>query len=143
MTPPNISLILIMVCFWVTFWIVKKFLIDPIWGVLAERKQRLDTAESTWASKNEEYLSATARMQTEMEDAAREAAQVRAGYRQKALAERQEALDTIRAQADSKLQAALTELAQEADTARADLRARAKELGRLLAGRLIERELPS
>jgi len=141
MTPPNLSLLFIMVCFWVTFWVVKKFLIDPIWAVLADRKQRIDTAESTWASKNEEYLSATSRMQSEMEEAAREAARVRAEYRQTALTERQQALDEVRAKADAKLQSALGELAQDAEAARVDLRTRAQELGRLLAGRLIEREI--
>jgi F-type H+-transporting ATPase subunit b len=130
-----------MVCFWVTFWVVKKFLIDPIWAVLADRKQRIDSAQSAWAAKNDEYLAATARVQNEIEEAAREAARVRAEHRQDALNQRQQTLERARAEADGKLQSALSELASEADAARVDLRRRAEELGRLLAGRLVEREI--
>ena len=45
MSPPNASLILIMVCFWVTFWLVQRFLIRPIWGVVSERKGRIDSVQ--------------------------------------------------------------------------------------------------
>jgi len=141
MNPPNASLFLIMICFWVTFWLVQRFLIGPVGRVLAERKARIDKAESTWASKNEEFLSATSRLEAEMEDAARDAARVRAELRHKALDERQQRLTTAREEADQKLKDVIADLAQDADAARVELRRRARELAGILATQLLHREV--
>jgi len=141
MNPPNASLFLIMICFWVTFWLVQRYLIGPVGRVLAERQDRIDTAESTWASKNEEYLSATSRLEAEMEDAARDAARVRGEFRQKARDERQQRLTGAREEADQKLKGVIAELAQDADGARVELRRRARELAGILASQLLKREV--
>jgi F0F1-type ATP synthase membrane subunit b/b' len=55
--------------------------------------------------------------------------------------ERQAALDGARATADERLVRVLATLDGETEKARADLRTRAEELARLLAGRLLGREL--
>lgn len=141
MSPPNASLFLIMVCFWVTFWLVQRFLIRPIWGVLTERRQQIDGAQRTWAAKNEEYLSATSRAEAEIDQASRETARVRGDARQKAMAERQRRLAEARAAADQRLQSALQQLSAEADASRAELAPQAMVLARRLAGRLIGREV--
>ena len=80
-------------------------------------------------------------MEEELTSAAKEAAGVRSEIRQKALDERQATLDAARAQADERLTSALGDLAQEADSARDELRRRAEELARMLAGRLLGREV--
>ena len=54
---------------------------------------------------------------------------------------RQATLDQTRATADERLAAVLETLDNEAESARSDLRKRAEELARLLAGRLLGREL--
>ena len=72
---------------------------------------------------------------------AREAARVRADARQHAMDERQSALDQARARADERLLGVLDTLEKDAETARSDLRARAEDLARLLASRLLGREL--
>lgn len=141
MTPPNLSLVLIMVCFWVTLWIVHRFLVIPVGAVLEERRSRVDGAEKEWAAKHEEYLSATRRLETEIEDAAREGAKVREDYRQRAQAARQQRLDSARTDAEKRLDEALTTLEAESDAARAELRAKAKELSALFAQRLLGREV--
>jgi F-type H+-transporting ATPase subunit b len=141
MSPPNASLILIMVCFWVTFWLVQRYLIRPIWGVVSDRKGRVDSAQQAWKAKNEEYLSATARLEAELEEASREAARVRAELRQKAQEERQQRVARARAEADARLEAALDVLRGDAEAARAELRGRADELARMLAGQLLGREV--
>ena len=141
MTPPNLSLIFIMVCFWVTLWIVYRFLIRPVGTVIAERRRRTDGAQQEWSAKNEEYLAAISRVEDEIALAAKDASQIRAEARQGAMEERQENLDRARADADERLNVALETLEGEAESARTDLRKRAEELARLLADRLLGREI--
>lgn len=143
MTPPNLSLLFVMVCFWVTLWLVQRFLIRPVGAVADERQRRLDDAQQEWAAKNEEHLVAVARVEDEMREAAKEAGGIRAEARQKAMDERQKALAEARARADEHLVGVLDGFEREAETARAELRRRAEELARLLAGRLLGRELAS
>jgi F-type H+-transporting ATPase subunit b len=141
MTPPNLSLILIMVCFWVTLWLVNRYLVRPVGGVVSERRRRVEGAHQEWTAKNEEYLQGVARVEEALADAAKDSARLRADARQGAMDERQKALDGARARADERLTAALETLDGEADAARDDLRRRAEELSRMLAGRLLGREL--
>jgi len=143
MTPPNLSLIFIMVCFWVTLWIVYRFLIRPVGEVISERGRRIEGAQQEWSAKNEEYLAAVARVEDEVTAAAKNAAKIRAGARQRAMDERQATLETARARADERLAEVLASLDRETEAARSDLRRRAEELARLLAGRLLGRELAS
>jgi F0F1-type ATP synthase membrane subunit b/b' len=89
---PNYSLFFIMACFGVTLWLVHRFLIEPVGGVLAERARRIDGAEKEWAAKNEEYLSATRRLEAEIDEAARKRGpDPRPDFRQDAQAARQAA----------------------------------------------------
>jgi len=141
MSPPDLSLILIMVCFWATLWIVHRFLIRPVGKVMGERGRRIDDAQQEWSAKNEEYLAAVSRVEEEVSAAAREAARIRAEARQHAMDERQSALDQARARADERLLGVLDTLEKDAENARTDLRTRAEGLARLLASRLLGREL--
>jgi F-type H+-transporting ATPase subunit b len=143
MSPPDVSLILIMVCFWATLWIVHRFLVRPVGTVIAERRRRIDDAQQEWSAKNEEYLAAVSRVEDEISAAAKDAARIRADARQHAMDDRQEVLDQARARADERLLGVLETLDRDADAARSDLRSRAEDLARLLASRLLGRELPS
>lgn len=143
MTPPDGSLILIMICFWIAFWLVQRFLIAPIQGVLAERRGRVVSAEREWETKNQEYLAATQRLEAELDEAARQAARVRAEHRQGAQQARQERLDAARDSAETALDAALAELDRDAEAAREELRRRARVLAEGFAERLLGRELAS
>ncbi len=143
MSPPNISLVLIMICFWLTMWLVYRYLIVPIGQVLAERQRRLDNAQAEWDSVQSEYLTATERLEQEMQEAARAAASIRADYRQRALAGRQETLESARQQADQTLRKALGELDAAAASAGDELRSSARELARLFAAQLLGREVRS
>ena len=143
MTPPNLSLLFVMVCFWMTLWLVQRYLIRPVGAVVDDRRRRLDDAQQEWTAKNEEHLAAVARVEDELGKAAKEAGGIRAEARQTAMDERQKALADARARADEHLVGVLDGLENEAETARGELRRRAEELARLLAGRLLGRELAS
>jgi len=143
MSPPDLSLILVMFCFWVTLWVVHRFLVRPVGTVIGERRRRIDDAQQEWSAKNEEYLAAVSRVEDEVSGAAKEAAKIRADARQRAMGERQAALDHARARADERLLGVLDTLDKDAEAARTDLRKRAEELARLFASRLLGRELAS
>ena len=143
MTPPNLSLVFIMICFWITMWLVYRFLIQPVGAVLAERKGRVDGAAQKWESTNQEYLAATERLEREMAEAAQDASRVRGEYRQQAMDRRQAALDEARSAADEQLQTALDSLQADTTSARQDLRQRAGELAREFAARLLDRKVTS
>ncbi len=143
MSPPNLSLVLIMICFWITLWIVHRYLIRPVGDVLAERQGRIQGAEREWRSKHEEYLSATQRLETEIEEAAKESSRIRSELRQQAMEKRQATLEAARSTADERLQEAVDELSSEAGRARDELRSRARELARLFASQLLDREVAS
>jgi len=143
MTPPNASLVLIMVCFWVTLWLVQRFLIRPVSSTIDDRRRRVDGAKQEWSARNEEYLSAVAKIEEEVQNAARDAGKNRADARQQAMDKRNLALESARARADERLSSVVDELDKDAEAVRGDLRARAEELARLLAGRLLGREMSS
>jgi F-type H+-transporting ATPase subunit b len=143
MTPPNLSLLLIMICFWCTMWLVQRFLIKPVGAVLEERQGRVDQATQSWEATHQEYLAATARLEAEIQSAAREAARVRGEHRQQALDRRQVTLDRARAEADDRLGAALIALDAQTAAARGELQASAAELARLFATRLLGRKVAS
>jgi len=141
MSPPDLSLILIMVCFWATLWIVHRFLIRPVGTVMGERRRRIDDAQREWSAKNEGFLAAVSHVEEEVSTAAKDAARIRADARQHAMGIRQAALDQAHARADERLVAVLETLDKDAKTARTDLRIRAEDLARLLASRLLGREI--
>jgi F-type H+-transporting ATPase subunit b len=136
-------LLFVMVCFWVTLWLVYRFLIRPVGTVIAERSRRIEDAQQEWSVKNEKHLAAVARVEEEVAAAAKDAARLRADARQRAMDDRQATLEAARARADERLADVLQTLDKETDAARTDLRRRAEELARLLAGRLLGRELAS
>jgi F0F1-type ATP synthase membrane subunit b/b' len=137
----NLSLVFVMLCFWVTLWLVHRYLIGPVGGVIEERRRRIDGAQQEWTAKNEEHLAAIARVEEAMTAAAQEAAGVRSDARQQAMDARQQTLDAARHRADERLLAALESLDREADAARNELRRRAEELAQMLAGRVLGREV--
>ena len=143
MTPPNLSIVLIMLCFWVTLWLVNRYLIRPVNTVLDQRHERIDGAQKAWTAKNEDLLSATARIEDELVEAARAAAKTRETYRVQAQQEKQHQLDTARNDAEERLDGALTRLSQDAENARTDLRKQAEDLARDFAQRLLGREVHS
>jgi len=141
MQPPNVSLVIVMVCFWVTFWLIQRYLLKPVGKVLSDRNGRIEGAEAEWQAKHQEYLDETARLEAELDDAAKAAAKIRNDYRQKAIERRQAALDTARQQADGALENAMAELDRDVAAARAELEAQARTLAALFAGKLLGREV--
>ena len=141
MTPPNISILLIMLCFWATLWLVNRFLIHPVNSVLDQRHERIDGAHKAWTAKNDELLSATGRIEDELVEAARAAATTRETLRANANQSKQQLIDAAKTEAEEKLDCALGALNRDAETARDELRRQAENLSRALVQRLLGREV--
>jgi len=141
MTPPDVSLLFVMVCFWLTMWLVYRYLIAPVGRVLADRQSRIDEAQRGIDDARADSRQATERLERQMEEIARDAGRIRAGHRDQALADRQSALEEARSRADATLQEALHELEGAAAEARHDLRERAHQLARSFASQLLGREV--
>ncbi len=139
----DFSLLMIMVCFWVAYVVIRKMFIDPLGTVLEDRTQRVEGARAKWEEKNADFESASEGFERELDEAARAAAQRRAELRQEANEERQRRLDAARAVADAKLSEALAQLEQDGAEAREQLRAEARRLSELFASRLLGREVQS
>jgi F-type H+-transporting ATPase subunit b len=143
MTPPNLSIILIMLCFWVTLWLVNRYFIRPINAVLDQRSGQIDGAQETWATTNAEMLAATAQVEERLVEAARGAAARRETIRAEANQKKQAQLEAARNEAERQLQSALAALARDAESARSELRKRAEDLAGDFVHRLLGREVVS
>lgn len=141
MSPPNGSMILIMVCFWVTLWLVSRYLIGPIDAALAERGEKLDGAEKTWTAQRADMDAATRGVEEELLEAARVAAKNREAHRAKALEAKQAKLEAVRTEAEQRLAEAVAGLSRDADAAEAELRSQAESLARTFTERLLGREV--
>lgn len=134
-------MLLIMICFWISYWLISRFLLRPVGGVLQERQRRLDDAESAWHGKKEELASATEELERELGAAARRAADRRAECRAEADAEAARRMEQVRGEADEKLGEALKNLDQETARARQALREEADRLAEMMVSKVLDREL--
>ena len=142
-SPPNLSLILIMACFWLVYLLVSTQFLKPVGALLDRREQLMRTARETFAQAKEELGEAIARCERELSVAAGEGQKVRATLRAQGEAMRRARLEAARQQGQERLAAVAGELAAVTDEARTVLRAKSGELARSLAERLLERRIAS
>ena len=123
---------------------LKRVFVDPL-RPLIRRAREFSMGQEAAEITHEEggLIQELAESFQEMEEAAREAAAVRAEHIHSAQEKRQSSLSAARERADERLQKALGELEADAKSAREELRATAQNLAALLAGKLLEREVQS
>jgi len=142
-TPPNLSLLLIMACFWLVYLLVRTQFLKPVGALLDQREQQVRSAAETFSKAKEELGDAVARCERELVQAAAEGQKVRSTLRGEGEAARRARLEAARQQGQQRLAALAGELGAATDEARAALRARSGELARALAERLVERRIAS
>jgi F0F1-type ATP synthase membrane subunit b/b' len=140
---PNFSLLLIMACFWVIYFIVKGQLITPLGKILDEREHRRRGAQEDIDATRAAFEAAVSRCEKELADAASAAQKRRAEQRSAGEATRRARLEAARTEGHSRLAALVAEIDRAAEAARQELRARASELSRALVARLLGRRLVS
>lgn len=142
-SPPNLSLILIMACFWLVYLLVTTQFLKPVGTLLDQRETQIRSARDTFAQAREELGEAIGRCERELVLAAAEGQKVRATLRAEGEADRRARLEVARQQVQERLAGLTSELATVTDEARAELRAKSAELARSLAERLLERRIAS
>jgi F0F1-type ATP synthase membrane subunit b/b' len=142
-SPPNLSLLLIMACFWLVYFLVSSQFLKPVGALLDQRESQVRSARETFDEAKEALSDAIARCERELAQAASEGQKTRASLRAEGETARRAKLDTARAQGQERLAALAGELTTVTDEARAALRAASGDLARALAERLVERRIPS
>lgn len=140
-SPPNMSLLLIMVCFWIVFFLVWGLLVKPLGKVLDERDRSTREARDTLSAVEASTSEALARCDRELAAAAAEAQKERTALRAAGEGVRRSRLEAARAQAQEKLAELKRDLDKASGEARAELRRRAEGLAVRLAERLLGRRL--
>jgi F-type H+-transporting ATPase subunit b len=139
--PPNYSLLLVMACFWLVYLVVSSQLVKPLGRLLDERERRVRTAREAFEQAGKAFADAVARCERELSVAASEGQRERASLRAAGDAARRARLEGARADAQQRLARLAAELEEASHAARAGLRARAGELARELASRLVGRSV--
>jgi F0F1-type ATP synthase membrane subunit b/b' len=142
-SPPNLSLILIMACFWLVYLLVSTQFLKPVGALLDQREKQVRSARETVAQAKEKLSEAIAGCERELAQAAGEGQKVRASLRAEGEALRRARLEAARKQGQERLAALSGELATVTIEARAALRAKSVDLARSLAERLLERRIAS
>lgn len=142
-SPPNLSLLLIMACFWLVYLLVSTQFLKPVGALLDHRESQVRSAREVFEKTREDLSEAIARCERDLAQAAGEGQKTRAGLRAEGETTRRARLDAARQQGQARLAALGVELAAVTDEARVSLRARSGELARALAERLVERRIGS
>jgi F-type H+-transporting ATPase subunit b len=138
---PNLSLLLIMACFWAVFVLVSTQLVRPLGALLDERERRVREARAEHETARQAVADAVARCGRELVAGSAEAGKERTALRGQGEAARRAALDAARTQAQQRLALLEGELERAAQEARSQLRERSTELARALASRLLGRRV--
>jgi F0F1-type ATP synthase membrane subunit b/b' len=138
---PDYSLIAIMVIFIMTYFVVRKFFIEPINNVLEAREKETKSAEQIYEEAMARFNEATAKVEERLHLAKREAAQVRDRQRAEAAAHRSTVVQRTAAEAKKLIGDAETRLSEDVKTARETIVKESESLARLAAERILGRAL--
>lgn len=136
---PDASMLVILVIFWITYWILKKFLFQPIMEILRERRETVETARAEHEAAAEQAETKIDAEREKLNRARVEAAARRDELRKAAEGHREAVLDETREETDARLRAAQAELEREVATQRETLETRARDLADRMADKLLER----
>ncbi len=136
---PNLSLLLIMVCFWAVFALVATQLVRPLGALLEERQRRVREGADRLALAQTESQEALQRCERALVSASSQAQQERASVRAAGEAARRAKLEAARAVGQERLAQLSAELEQATRQARSELGVRSRELAAQLAEQLLGR----
>ena len=136
---PDLSLLAIMVIFFLNYLIVRKFFLQPINEVLDARETETRSADKLYEDALARFQEATAQTEAQLQAAKREAAQVRERFRGEAAAHRQQVVEKTGGEAREIIAEADQKLSREVDVARQSIVAESESLARLAAERILGR----
>lgn len=138
---PNLSLLLVMACFWLVFLLVNSQFVKPLGALLDERAKRLREGKDQFAVAQQSLSETLSRCERELAVASSEAQRERAAARAAGESARRARLDAARQEGQERLSRLKLDLDQAAKQAREELRSRSRELAAALAERLAGRRL--
>lgn len=136
---PDLSLLAIIAIFIVNYLIVRKFFFQPINQIIEERETESRTAEKLYEEAMSRFNDATAKMESQLHVAKREAASVRDRYRTEAGTHRNQVLERTQGQARGVVTEADKKLAADVNVAREKIVRESESLARLAAERILGR----
>jgi F0F1-type ATP synthase membrane subunit b/b' len=136
---PDLSLLVIMVIFWLNYVVVRKFFLQPINSVMEQREHETKTAEQIYEESLGRFNEATSKMEAELHTARREATQVRDKFRAEAAEHRNAIIEKTSAQAKATVGEAEQQLEKDVDVARNRIKTESESLARMAAERILGR----
>src|SRR5947209_3251951 len=136
---PDYSLLAIMVIFIINYWVVSKFFIKPINGVMESREAEARAANELYEAAMARFSEETARMEEQLHLAKRDAAAVREKFRADAAAHRQSVIDKTGGEAKTIVSDADASLTRATTEARDKIKRDSEALARLAAERILGR----
>jgi len=136
---PDLSLLAIIAIFIVNYLIVRKFFFRPINEIIEERETESRTAEKLYEEAMSRFNEATAKTESRLHVAKREAASVRDRYRAEAGAHRNQVLERTQGDARKVVDEAERKLTADVNVAREKIVRESESLAHLAAERILGR----
>lgn len=136
---PDLSLLVIMVIFWLNYVVVRKFFLQPINTVMEQREHETKSAEQIYEESLGRFNEATTKMEAELHTARREATQVREKFRAEAAERRNAMIEKTSAEAKATVGEAEQQLEKDVDVARNRIKTESESLARMAAERILGR----
>jgi F-type H+-transporting ATPase subunit b len=127
--------------FIVLLFILTKFVFRPYLAMLKERDENIDGARAQAAEMNEQTTADVNSYEDKIMAARKEAASVRAVFREEGENEASDVLGKARAESDAKVESSRQRIRKSADAARLALRTRADRIAKEITTKLLGREV--
>lgn len=138
---PDLSLLLVVVIFWATYLVLRRYLLAPLGAVLAERERRAADARAASDSALERQREVAADLDRRLTEARREALAHREAVRAAAGERRQALLDEAREKARVAAVEAQAQIDRSARDAREQLGAEARSIALEIAAYALGRKV--
>jgi F-type H+-transporting ATPase subunit b len=136
---PDLSLLAIMVIFWLNYIVVRKFFLQPINAVMEQREHESKSAEQVYEESLGRFNEATTKMEAQLHSARRDASQIRDQYRAEAAERRNAMLEKTSAEAKATVADAEKRLEKDVQAAREHIKTESESLARMAAERILGR----
>jgi F-type H+-transporting ATPase subunit b len=138
---PDLSLLAIIAIFILNYLIVRKFLVEPVNGVLEWREGKVRDADQRYEEALTGFNAGTEEIEKRLMEAKREGVEIRERYRREAGLRKDELIQKTREQADAMIREATESLDQEVARARDTIGEESEQLARLAAEQILGRRL--
>jgi F-type H+-transporting ATPase subunit b len=138
---PDISLLVIVGIFWMTYFVVRRFFFEPVNRVMVERQTEHRLAQQRYEESLARFQEATSVVEGQLHEAKREASHLRDQFRAEAANHRNAVVQKTQKQAEQIVTEADAKLKQDVVKARDTIVRDADSLARLAAERILGRAI--